>query len=63
MKLTPWFDEYKQPVRVGWYETHTPVIGDITLMRWWDGKCWRLNPNSDGFKVLYQLRKWRGVRK
>lgn len=62
MKLTPWFDEHKNPVRAGWYETTTPMIAD-TMMRWWDGKCWRLGDNKDSFKVLYQLRKWRGLRK
>jgi len=63
MKLTPWFDEHQTPVHVGWYETFTPLLFDTNLMRWWDGKCWRLNDERGAFKVLYQLRKWRGVRK
>lgn len=62
MKLTQWFTEHQKPVRVGWYETKTVVFPD-TIMRWWDGKCWRLNPDRGAFKVLYQARKWRGIRK
>lgn len=62
MSLTPWFNEHIKPYRVGWYETKTGVFQD-SMMRWWDGYCWRLNSNPDGFKVLYQARTWRGLLK
>lgn len=62
MKLTPWFNEHQKPTRPGWYETTSPLIKD-SMMRWWDGECWRLTSECGSFKVLYQARRWRGMRK
>jgi len=59
MKLTQWFDEHTTPVRVGWYETATPMLRNTTV-RWWDGQFWRFNDEPGAFKVLWQREEMAG---
>lgn len=55
-KRTPWYSEYVNPVRKGWYECEQCGFG---VRHYWNGAYW---PTDDKKSLATRYRfKWRGL--
>ena len=61
MKVTRWYPASIKPVYVGWYECDYMVSS--TVMRYWDGGKWKINPDASHDCAFGTWRgdKWRGL--